>query len=187
MSQAELTYLKDVVNVIFMSGGLVGGLIASFKAINEYRLARELRQRDLQWHRGEKAHQLLSELYTQPLLRDALYMLDWDGGREYWLWGDEDEEVELDIDDVVKALRTTNTTFSESESYVRDCFDRLFEHLERIQHAMKLSIIEFEDVQQPLQYYVGKMQNNRKVFEIYLKCYGYGAVLVFLDRFGEWR
>jgi hypothetical protein len=167
---------------------IVGGLIAASKAITEMRRANTQRLEDMRWKRAEMAKKCLDEMISDVLIQAALKMLDWNGQR-------------FDIAGIGKrgpishqarreALRTEGTVFlvEGDEQFIRDAFDKLFDAFQRLEHFLKTNLIEFEDVEQPLAYYVRKLSRPEEyvVMHTFLTAYGYDSVENFLGRFPEW-
>jgi hypothetical protein len=180
------TQIKDWVQVLSWGVAIIGGLIAAFKAIAEMRENREQRVRELRWKQATAAKEFFDEILADSRVNDALQMLDW-SGRDYKI--DEDTVATITSEDVWYALRTTNLKFTEKETYIRDCFDRLLYSVERIEQSISIGLFNFEDVQYPLEYYARKLRSGKKreAFEGFLRSYGYVLAKRFFYRFESWN
>jgi hypothetical protein len=178
--------VKDWVQIISWAVAIIGGLVAAFRAISEMQENREQRIRELRWKQATAAKEFFDEILTNPYVSDALQMLDW-SGREYKI--DSDTVATISSDDVWYALRITNLKFTEKETYIRDCFDRLLYSVERVEQSIRICLFNFEDVRYPLEYYVRKLSagKKRKAFEGFMKDYGYTLAEDFFNRFDSWR
>jgi hypothetical protein len=163
----------------------IGGLIAAFTAISELRRGREEKARKLIWDQTKEAQRMVEEVFYNDESFAALTMLDWD--RPHKL--PDGSELQISREKMRRALRTQHssneTGFDKAEIYVRDCFDSLFGHVEMIEHAISVQLIEFTSVKTSFEYYVGLMKEplNSSVFDNYLTNYGYMLTLKFLRRF----
>jgi len=179
--------LKDWIQICVWVVGIAGGLVAAAKAIAEMRRSNLERFEDMRWRRAEMARKCLDEMLGDRLICAALKMLDWSG-------------LTYDIPDVGKssaitddqrrlALRTTDTIFQGDEPFIRHAFDALFDAFERIEHFLNIQLVVFDDVREPLAYYVGKLSRPEEydVTRLFLETYHFQAAHHFLDRFPEWR
>lgn len=134
--------------------------------------------RELQWRRSGAAQMSIERLEADGMAAEAMLMLDWDGrlfptgAKTQWrMW-----EA-----DMLAALRTSGDPFKRSEVFVRDAFDRLFWHFERIQNQIEVELIELAHVHFPLAYLIMRMDKNHANFEAYLKAYGYRGTLRLME------
>ena len=67
-------------------------------------------------------------------------------------------------------------------------FDALFDGFERLEHLIRIRLIEFEDVEPPFRYYVGKLAagEERATMKAFLEVYEFDLASQFLDRFDAW-
>lgn len=109
-------------------------------------------------------------------------MLDWEG-REY--------EVRIGVPDTVtfpemeQALRPHDATsnFTDKEVHIRDCFDKLLDVIEEIEHYLQLGLIEFEDVRYPFRYYIKKLNQHEAMVGRYIEFYEFERSAAFIARF----
>lgn len=143
--------------------------------------ANKVAERELEWRRAGAAQASLEKMEDDPLAADAMLMLDWDG-REF---SDGEHKWILRKSDVIQALRVEGARFTEAEVYVRDAFDHLFWHFERIQHQIDVGLITPEHVRFPLGYLVAVINEDREAFQAFLEAYGYEGAIKLMDALGQ--
>jgi hypothetical protein len=110
-------------------------------------------------------------------------MLDWDGRDFEYKTG----VVEaITKSEMLASLRTVNTNFSDKEAFVRDAFDSLFYYFGILEHNVRRGLVDFSDLEYPVEYYVTLLAKHRAVFDNYLMVYGFSRGRSFLDRFPNW-
>lgn len=181
--------LSAQVQLVVWSVAIVGGLIGGAKALSEMHRSNEHRHEDRRWKQAEMAKKCLDELFGNALARSAMKMLDWDGLEYDVPGGGKTQQIEHGPRRV--ALRTTDTVFpvGDPAPFVRDCFDALFDGFERLEHFVRIGLILFEDVRQPLAYFVDKLAqpDEAVVMRSFLRTYGFRLAEAFLDRFETWK
>jgi hypothetical protein len=179
--------IKEIFQVAAWSVAVIGGLIAAGKAISELRDSTQQKKRDLRWRQAEMAKQLLDELFGSLEARAALKMLDWDGLPYKTPDGGTTQPITHKIRR--DSLRTQDPVFRPGEDgpFIRDAYDALFDSFERLEHFIRIELIQFEDVAPVLRYYVSKMwqDDERKVVKSFLDAYGFARASDFLNRFQE--
>jgi hypothetical protein len=178
------TNLKDFIQVLALLVASVGGVIAAFKAIAELNRGRTERREEFRWKQAEMAKKVLDETWSDYYARSALRMLDWSGSK--YMDG-ERQTQSITHEHMWNALRTKNTKFDLDEHFIRDCFDHLFDCLERAEHFITINLIEFDDVKSRFEYYVKLMAKNRTVYEDFLETYNFKLAKRFLSRFEIWK
>lgn len=181
---------KEVAEVIVWSVGVVGGVIAAWKAVAELRRANrerhdELteRRRQFRWRQAEMARSVLDQLWADQQARCAMKMLDWSG---LAYPRDSGKTGPITHRKVETALRTTDLQFDEDEQFVRDCFDQFFDGLERIEHYLCIGLIAWDDVRGRLEYYVALLAERKRVMSGFLREYKFHLAAALLDRFTTW-
>jgi hypothetical protein len=176
----------DLIKLVQVTGWLVailGGLIAAFKAIHETTEGRRLRASELRWKKAQLAREILESLRTRRF-RDATLMLDWTG-RDYG--SGSNERVTVFWEDLPGALRVWNKedpiSFNEKEVYVRDCFDDLFDAMNSLEHYLQTGLLDFADVQFPMEYHVDNLRYHWNAVEKYISHYGNKLASQFIQRF----
>ena len=67
----------------------------------------------------------------------------------------------ITVDDMLVGLRTKDLTFNDKETFVRTSFDELFDGFQLIEHYLGIQLISFDDVKEPLGYYVQRLDEHR--------------------------
>jgi hypothetical protein len=166
--------------------GAVGFIIGQKKArlqrkeeIAERKAANAAAEREYHWRQAGAAQASLEKMEADTLAADAMLMLDWDG--RYFPSGS--QKWPLRKKDVLRALRIEAPSFTEAETYVRDAFDRLLWHFERIQSQIDVELIGLRHVRFPLAYWVALMDEDRAIFDSFLTAYGYIGASRLMDAF----
>jgi hypothetical protein len=181
--------IKDAFQIGAWVVAIAGGLVAASKALTEIRRSTEQRREDMRWKQAEMAKKCLDEVFNNSLARSAMKMLDWSGLIYDMPGGGKTGQIDHEARRL--ALRTTNTVFTPGDAgpFIRDAFDALFDGFERLEHFVRIKLIMFDDVEQPLSYYVAKLADpeDRAVVRSFLQAYGFQLGQDFLDRFPPWR
>ena len=177
--------LKDLFQVGAWSAAIIGGWIAAQKALFEMNRANTQRAEDLRWKQAEMAKKCLDELFSDPLARAALKMLDWDGLPYTTPAGSKTQPISSVSRH--RALRTENTEFGAEPDapFIRDAFDALYDRLERFEHLIRIRLITFEDVKPAMAYYVALLTGPAEALTTmgFLEAYGFQLARAFLGRF----
>lgn len=173
--------IEPILKIVSLAVGVVGGLIAGFKAVSEMKLNRMQREREHRWKQTGEAKAFLAAIKNDYKSSSALYMLDW-SGRHYNI--SNDEKAAVLFEDVDNGLRVEDLQFSKKEGFIRDCFDDLYEKFGLIEHFIRHGFIEFADVEAPLAYYIKKIVNNEHHIR-FINEYGYHLALGFITRFSR--
>lgn len=173
--------LEEILKVVTLFIGAVGGVIAAFKAVTE--MQHNLRQKRIEhrWQQTSQAREFLKDIKNDYRASSALQMLDW-SGRSYDIGLN--ETATITFDEVEAGLRTSNLSFTRKESFIRDCFDALYDHFETIEHFIRHNFVTFDDVSTPLEYYVDKI-HSRDCHARFMREYGYELALAFAERFRQ--
>lgn len=163
---------------------VAAGVFGIIKIVFELKLGREQRTQDLRWRKAQAAKALNDEMLSDVRSQAAMTMLDWDG-REFEIKAN--VKTKITTVDMLCSLRTTNTMFSEQETFIRDAFDNLFYYMGIFEHSIVRGLVDFLDLEHPIEYYVTILAKNRLVFENYLETYGFKRGLEFLARFEPWQ
>lgn len=170
---------ESVLKALSLGVGSVGGVIAAFTAISEMRLNRNQRVIEHRWKQTGEAKEFLAAIKNNYKSSSALQMLDW-SGRSYDI--SDDEKASIKFEDVEYGMRIKDLQFSKKESFIRDCFDDLYDKFELIEHFILHGFIEFTDIEKPLQYYAKKIAANENHVG-FMKKYNYDLALSFVKRF----
>ncbi len=180
---------KDWFQVAAWGITIIAGIVAAWKAITEMRRSNDQRREDMRWKQAEMAKKCLDEIFSNCQARAALRMLDWTGS--VYTKPDKTETGSITFESRRSALRTKDPIFPPGDDgpFIRDAYDELFDGFERLEHFIRIKLILFEDVKQPLSYYVGKfaVQEERAVIQPFLQEYGFQLAQDFLNRFPTWN
>jgi len=182
------SYYKDLIQIGVSIVAIIGGLVAVSQALTEMRRSNDQRREDMRWKQAEMAKKCLDEMFSNGLARAAMKMLDW-SGLTYTMPG-RSQTAPIEHATRREALRTSATVFTTDDPapFIRDAYDELFDNFERLEHFVVINLILFEDIKQPLAYYVAKLAKpeERAVIELFLQAYKFHSAQKFLNRFPEW-
>ena len=170
---------ESVLEVLALSVGSIGGVIAAFKAVAEIRLNRIQRVIEHRWKQTGEAKEFIAAIKRSYKSFSALQMLDW-SGRSYEI--DDGEKATVKFEDVDNGMRINDLQFSKKESFIRDCFDDLYDKFDLIEHFIRHGFIELTDIDTPLRYYAIKIAENENHIE-FMKKYNHNLALFFVKRF----
>jgi hypothetical protein len=172
------TTLKDQVTALTSAIGIPAALLTAWKAIVEMHRGNIEKQQENRHKQASAAKSELHALFNDPLARAALQMLDW-SGRKY------NTGIKLEriyFEDLGEGLRTVNLEFDDKDTYIRDCFEKLYDALSMIEHLCQINFINFEDVAVPLQYYAKKIVDTKEDHYAFMQEYGYELAWDFVTR-----
>jgi hypothetical protein len=180
VSQNTQGYIDTAIKII----GIVGGLIAAFKAISEIREGRILRERDYRWKQTNAAKELIDAMMNDKLALAAASMLDWDKNIYF---DDNKRSFMISHQEVVRALRIENLKFSSKEKFIRDAFDKFLNYLEFMEQFIKNDLFKYEDILYPIEYYIraAKEKHILDALEVYIKEYNFNNSELFIKRFTQ--
>ena len=173
--------IQDKFDIVVKSVAVLGGLIAAFRVIYELRQNTRQRQQELRWRQANSAKELINRLEESQLASDAMIMFDWTG-REFEIAPKVFEAISFH--DVKKALRITNTVFSDKETYIRDCTDAFLFEMEFMEQAIRNDLTQFKDLIFPMKYCIDSMKQHDiyDSFVEFVKEYGYTGSYSFVQR-----
>lgn len=188
----EIRFLFEEFDVIVKVASVIVAVFVAWFGIDkfktEFEASRHQRNEDLRWRKAQAGKTLNDEMMADEKADAAMTMLDW-SGRKFTI--DKDTEANITREEMLVALRVSHRPpqngFSVIEGFIRDAFDSLFYRVGRFEHSITSKLVEFEDIEYPMAYYVKKLSENRPVFETYLKTYEFIHALAFLERFEAWR
>ncbi|MDX2081783.1 MAG: hypothetical protein SFU53_13450 [Terrimicrobiaceae bacterium] len=177
--------------------GVIGALCAAVVFMVQFGRSLQLRRSEQRQTQAGLARELLDKLFADGFSRDALRMLDWEK-RRYSVGSN---VLTISKADVANGLRTTPNrihdssvgpptagestvmNFTDEEQYVRDCFERLYDQIDILEHFTQRGLLDFDDLRVPLEYYARKI--SPRMHNEFLKEYGYHLTQSFLARFGH--
>ena len=167
-----------------------GGLCAFLGGLMQYRQAQR-------WKRAEFVANEMKEFKADPLVRNALLMLDWNE-RAIDLFPNEADpakrSVRIEDRAIARALvpHISHSDFSATEIAVRDAFDSFFDRLERFEYFLEAGLVSTQQFAPYLNYWLnilGNEHSGRKSSEVvralwaYIDFY-YSGVKSLLRRYG---
>ncbi|MFJ4347790.1 hypothetical protein [Pseudomonas sp. NPDC089401] len=168
-----VTVISTLVTLALAIWGIWSGLRSARNAIQEKR--KEHRQKQL-----AAARDMMKEIFTDPLARAAMQMMDWSGrtfthqGQTYVVhWGELKPAL---------AVHGKGTVFSKKQEFIRDCFEALFDHLLVLEHFLQQDYLHEADIAVPLQYYAECIMAHSDTYNGFLQAYGYTEAYVLIQR-----
>jgi hypothetical protein len=177
--------IKDYFQIIAWLVASIGGVIAAFKAIVEVQRNRKQREIELRWKQAQLAKEILDEIEDDSLIQNAKKLIDWHE-REYEVRKDHIETItQEEVLNSLKKGAASLKSLSEKEKFIIECLEEFFMRFERLEHLIVINLIEFDDISDPLYWWVKSMNLNRSDYEKFLKKYEYGQAINFLNRFDK--
>jgi hypothetical protein len=169
---------------------MTGGLVAFLGGLMQYRRAQR-------WKRAEFVANEMKEFKADPMVHNALLLLDWNERAIdlFPLEGDpEKRSVRIEEGAIARALvpHIARRDFSPTEIAIRDTFDSFFERLERFEYFLEAGLVSSKEFAPYLKYWLdilGNENSGRKSPEVvrsiwvYIEFY-YSGVISLLRRFG---
>jgi hypothetical protein len=173
---------KDRFEVAAKLIAIVGGIVSALGLIITLQGGLTQQARQLRWNQAKLAMEFVDAMLSDRQAFDALRMIDW-GQRVYEISPGRTELITSAH--VREALDVRNNArLSPSGVYVRECFDRLFHHLGKMERSLKSGLIAFEDIRSPLAYYVPILTRTYgDVVTPYMKQLGHDDAQALLQRF----
>ncbi|MCW8133275.1 MAG: hypothetical protein KIS92_23215 [Planctomycetota bacterium] len=158
---------------------LLSGIIAFIVGLRQYRVA-------MHWKQAEWIAEQMKIFFDDPLVQNALLMIDWN---ERKIFFDDPLLKSIDAKDdlICNALRTHSDQpyFSDEESRIRDCFDRLLDGIERFSANIEVGLFEPSDVAPYLRYWATRLDNcgaKKKAIEGYMIYYNFNGAERLLEK-----
>lgn len=169
---------KDIAETAAYLVAAVGGPIAAFWALIQWRDSIRQRKLEHRWRQAEVGRQLINQLFDDDSEAGAaLEILD---GERDQLDMPDGSVVSVSADDIRKALATASDKFAKSRQ-IRRSFDALFYHLERFQHMIDIELVTRADILKPTQYYCQRLMPLSSVIDGYLREVGYTKALALIS------
>src|SRR5262245_14231962 len=176
--------LKDWLQATAWIATAIGLIVTAVRFWSEFREGRLQRQRDLRWRQAEVGKGLNDEMQTDDRAWPAMQMLDSEE-REFKL--PNESKVTITTAEISTALDPNSKSSDETSIYIQDCFDTLFYFLAMLEHYISNTLICYEDVAYPIEYYVPLMAQFKPQIANYLKEYKLSRTQKFLERYQSWR
>ena len=170
----------------------LGVFFTGLKALQDWEVSRVQHAEEFRWKKGELAMKVLDAMHSDTRAKHALSMIDW-SNHEYPL--STGTRVHIQWSDVKKALRAETPgklEFGETEYFIRDSFDGLFDHIERIAHLIRIGLIVPDDIRHPLSYWANRMLSGEipdlpDASKAFMRFYGYRMALDLMESLCESR
>jgi hypothetical protein len=178
-------------------GTVAAALIAFVMGLIQYRHAQR-------WKRAELVAREIKDFKSDPAIRNALLMLDWND-RYIELFPQEPDPAKRRalVNDTLlghaltplpdKAAARLHEEFKTEEIAIRAAFDQLFDALERFEYFIQAGLVKRKEFDPYLSYWIeilGNRRSNRKPPQVldnlwaYLDSYSYSGVQKLLRRYG---
>lgn len=170
---------------ILKSTAILVGLITAFRAYIEYRRAQR-------WKRAEFLSKEAKEFFSDPVNRNALYMLDW-SVREIVFTDPTGEKIIETVtrEDIIDALKKhTEKKFNKKERLIRDTFGDFFDNLQRFEQYLEAGLFTKSDFSPYIQYWADHLnfrvrEDMRLQIHEFLVTYEYDQVIKLLARYNR--
>ncbi|WP_331691216.1 hypothetical protein VY732_16765 [Pseudomonas sp. ZY71] len=176
ISSFQALDLKDQISSVAAILGVLITVFGVFRGLAVARKSNRLRQ-------AAVAKEVLKDLFTDPLGRSAMQMLDWDG-RTFQAGPNSQTVHWVDLQPAL-VIPSSSTQFNVKQQFIRDCFENLFDHLLMIDHLISIENIHYDDIRIPVQYYAAKLSRHPLVFDPFLLKYGYAKAHGLIHRLAK--
>jgi len=179
LTPQDIREIKDWTQLL----GLFAVLLGLWKGVYELWVGRKQREKELVWKQINTAKELLNDIHTHDLAKNAVHMLDWCDGQAVYQISTE-TRLSIAYKEVLEALQMNGMPpQSDSDVYVRDCFDWFFYRVDRIEHYINRGLIDFQDVKSVFQPYAREIEKHKPIFEEFLAFHEYRLAEQFFDRY----
>lgn len=172
---------KDCIQGLSWAGAIIAAAMAVFKGISEIKANRLQRERELRWKQANIGRELVDKM-VHSQASNALRMLDYADEASIFE-GIPGSDKALNKKDIIAALNLNNQISSPKYTYIRECFEILLYHVERLEYFIQNNLITVEDVKFPLDYYTPLIEMNKGLFVAYAEHCKYKRAIRFFERF----
>jgi hypothetical protein len=163
--------LKDWIVIV---STLVSISIAFWGVRNALQSAKKVIQEKQNEHRQKQlaaARDMMKEIFTDPLARSAMRMMDW-SGRTFTY---EEQPFTVHWRDLKPALvvHQKSMGFDKQQEFIRDSFESFFDHMLVLEHFIEQNYLNEADIAVPLEYYAGRIIAFPDTYDGFLRAYGY--------------
>ena len=174
---------KDIIQSASWIVGILGGLLLAWVAIRQLKSNVEQRKNEQRWRQAQAAKEAINDIHSNSWGRNCVTMLDWSEGK-HRINFEEKQSVEISYaKDVIPALGKPYRECSETDQNVVYCFDWFFYFIDRIEHSITTSLIQFGDVEDVFRQYAHKIKEHRETYEAFMKAHGYHLAVAFWKRY----
>jgi hypothetical protein len=171
-----IVIISAVVSIFIAFWGVNNGLQSARKVIQEKQ--NEHRQKQL-----AAARDMMKEMFTDPLARSAMRMMDWSGRT----FTHEEQPFTVHWRDLKPALvvHQKGTGFDKQQEFIRDSFEAFFDHMLVLEHFIEQNYLNEADIAVPLEYYAGRIIGFPETYDGFLLAYGYGEARDLMQRLAQ--
>ena len=194
MTPTDLWYISQWVGVLGTIAAIVGGGLAAWKAIVEWKRATlqradelaqrkdALRQRKQEFRQKQAifARELIKDIFSDKRARHALTMLDF--------WEDKYEDLNgakhhVTRPELQPALACEDCADEDKATFIRRCFESLYDHLEQAENLLEVNLLNISDIDTTFRYYMRRaLEDDIKHPDFYVR-YDYPKARRFVERF----
>lgn len=171
----EDTFLPSSLKDWFIIASTLVSITIAFRGIRDaLRSARNAIQEKQNAHRQKQlaaAREMMKEVFTDPLARSAMRMMDW-SGRTFTYEG---QPFTVHWRDLKPALVVyqKGMSFDKKQEFIRDSFESFFDHMLVLKHFIEQNYLNEADIAVPLKYYAGRVIDFPDTYGGFLEAYGY--------------
>jgi hypothetical protein len=196
-----LWYLSQSIGILGTLAVIIGGGIAACKAIDELGRARlqradelhqrkqALKQREREFRQKQAmfARDIIKDIFADNRASDALMMLDFD---EYdYNDAEKNKTHHIKREELQRVLRIEPIPDSEEdaekETFIRKCFERLYDQLEQLQNLLDVGVLNLADLESTFGYYMRKALKPDVEHTKFFKDFDYPGVERFMRKLGS--
>lgn len=172
---------KDRFDLASKTTAIVAGIVSAAVLILTMQGGNEQRASELRWNQAKLAMELVEGLHQDDQAFNALRMTDWNG----YSFEIDGVKAQIFSNEVEDALNIENDNNLPAHGpFIRECYDKLFYHMGKIERSLKSDLVRFEDVHSPMDYYVPLLRSKYgKVLIPYMKQLHHSDALDFMNRF----
>lgn len=171
---------------IVIASAIVSIFIAFWGVKNGLQSARKVIQEKQNEHRQKQlaaARDMMKEIFTDPLARSAMRMMDWSGrtfthGQQLFTVHWKDLKPAL-------LVHQTGMEFNKQQEFIRDSFEAFFDHMLVLEHFIEQNYLNEADIAVPLEYYAGRIIDYPETYDGFLHAYGYGEARDLMQRLAQ--
>ena len=142
------------------------------------------RRRELRFKKAHAAQALLDEIFDFRPSEIACQVFDEGSSFDDATIAKKGRDPVFTKDEMLYALKNLDDT-SRRCRQSRRCFDALAYYFMRMEHALCINLIELQDVEAPMAYYVRLLTMEEKTIIPYLKKIQYYDAISFMKRFSQ--
>jgi hypothetical protein len=165
MTPTDLWYIAEWVGILGTIAAIVGGGLAAWKGIVEWKRATlqrtdeltqrkdALKQRKQEFRQKQAvfARDIIKDIFGDRRARNALTMLDF--------WEDDYEDTNsarfhVTRADLHPALHSFDSEDEVKATFIKRCFESLYDHLEQVENLLEVGVLNIADIDTAFRYYM---------------------------------